>query len=147
MFDVFAKEGKAVYKNKDTCPRELKLEKKNLLLTSADFQLLEEICFLEHSGTQGSDQRMLWCGWYIACLGSFDGFIVVFYFGAFWLKTDSLKQCRNNRCYSIYREYTTYIAYKAGKRSNLGIKNNCVNFESIVRSHSECTLGRPQSLM
>lgn len=62
MFDVFAKEGKAVYKNKDTCPRELKPEKKNLLLTSTDFQPLEEICFLEHSGAQGSDQRLFWCG-------------------------------------------------------------------------------------
>lgn len=84
MFDVFAKEGKAVYKNKDTCPRELKQGKKNnLLLTSTDFQLLEEICFLEHSGAQGSDQRMFWCGgtlpaWVplMACFVLFWGFLV-----------------------------------------------------------------------
>lgn len=29
MFDVLAEEVKAVYKSKDICPRELKLEKKN----------------------------------------------------------------------------------------------------------------------
>lgn len=61
MFDVFAKEGKAVYKNKDTCPRELKPEKKHLATYKHNFQLLE-ICFLEHSGAQGSDQQMFWCG-------------------------------------------------------------------------------------
>lgn len=56
MFDVLAEEVKAVYKSKDICPRELKLEKKKyLLLTRTDFQLLGEICFLEHPGAQGSD--------------------------------------------------------------------------------------------
>lgn len=82
MFDVFAKEGKPVYKNKDTCPRELKPEKK--LATSTDFQPLEEICFLEHSGAQGSDQRLfgavvhclLGFLWWLHCFVLFWGFLV-----------------------------------------------------------------------
>lgn len=72
--------------------------------------------------------------WYIACLGSFDGLIVLFYFGAFCLKTDSLKKCRNNRYYSIYSAYTTYIAYTAGKRSNFGIKNTVLTSKELLEA-------------
>lgn len=53
MFASLPYESKAVYKSKDICPRELKLKKKNLVLSSTDFQLLEKIDFL---GAQGSDQ-------------------------------------------------------------------------------------------
>lgn len=63
FFDILTSEGKAVYKSRDICPRELKLEKKknkqnkptqNLVLTRMDFQLLGKIG-LEYSGAQGSD--------------------------------------------------------------------------------------------
>lgn len=70
MFDVFAKEGKAVYKNKDTCPRELKLEKKKLATYKRRLSAIRRnllLRTLRYSGISPADALV----WVVHCLLGF----------------------------------------------------------------------------